>query len=197
VRVISEWYGAVPTRAKLRYAAFTADQIRQLRDADKIRPHRGPVLGYVKAFTVAQHTKKRLRIIAEPFLNSQIRREHLYEVHYPFRYERRARARDVKFSAELDFAAFFDQFELSERVMAYFVMRSKEEVDGHQLFVLTRLPMGASFAPSVAQAVTSALVAPLLTMPGVIVDTMIDNVRVMAHSGDAFIGAMRLLLARI
>jgi galactokinase len=121
----------------------------------------------------------------------------LYEVHYPFRYERRARARDVKFSAELDFAAFFDQFELSERVMAYFVMRSKEEVDGHQLFVLTRLPMGASFAPSVAQAVTSALVAPLLTMPGVIVDTMIDNVRVMAHSGDAFIGAMRLLLARI
>ena len=61
-----EWYGAVPTRAKLPYAAFTADQIRQLLDADKIRPHRGPVLGYVKAFTVAQHTRKRLRIIAEP-----------------------------------------------------------------------------------------------------------------------------------
>lgn len=193
----AQWYGPAVTQAKVPVAAFTADQVRQLLEADKVRPHVGPILGYVKAFTVAQHAKKRLRIIAEPYLNQTFNRERLYEVHYPSRYERRARARNVKFSAELDFAAFYDQFELSEAVMPYFVMQTKEEVNGHRLFALTRLPMGASFAPSVAQAVTSALVAPLLQMPDVLVDTMIDNVRVMAHAPEAFVGAMRLLLSRI
>jgi hypothetical protein len=58
------------------------------------------------------------------------------------------------------------------------------------------MPMGATFAPSVAQAVTSTLVYPLLGIEGVRVDTMIDNVRIVADSKLAFIRALRLFLER-
>jgi hypothetical protein len=120
----------------------------------------------------------------------------MYEVHYPSRLERRARAKGARFSVEIDFAAFFDQFSLTDTVQPWFTLRSKEEVDGSSLFVLTRMPMGATFAPSVAQAVTSALVYPLLSIAGVCVDTMIDNVRIVADSKQSFIRALRLFLER-
>src|SRR6185312_440917 len=131
------------------------------------RPHRGPIRGYVKAFTIPQHAKQRLRIIAEPAINATFERAKMYEVHYPSRFERRARAKGAKFSVELDFAAYFDQFQLAEETMGWHVLRTREPIDGNSLFALTRLPMGACFAPSVAQAVTSALVAPLLNVEGV------------------------------
>ena len=193
------WYG--PTRSvepcQIPYAAFTGDQIRELIRADKIRPHHGPVKGFVKAFTVAQHAKKRLRVIAEPVINQTFEREQLYRLAYPARLERRARARGAKYSVEFDFAAFFDQFQLAGCAMPWFVLRSREAVEGHRLFALTRMPMGASFAPSVAQAVTSALVYPLTQLDGVRVDTMIDNVRIVAESKSTFVQAVRGFLERV
>jgi hypothetical protein len=57
--------------------------------------------------------------------------------------------------------------------------------------------MGATFAPSVAQTVTSVIVWPLTQMQGVRVDTMIDNIRVVADERDAFIKAVRTVAARI
>jgi len=194
-----QWYGPplnVEPR-KIPSAGFTADQVRQLLRADKIRPHHGPVRGFVKAFTVAQHAKRRLRVIAEPAMNQTVEREHMYQLAYPSRLERRARARGAKFSVEFDFAAYFDQFQLAEDVMPRFVLRSREEVDGHRLFALTRMPMGASFAPGAAQAVTSALVYPLVDMSGVRVDTMIDNVRIVADSKAAFVRAVRTFFQRV
>jgi len=79
---------------------------------------------------------------------------------------------------QLDFATVFDQFQLTERAMPWFVLRAREEDDGERLFALTRMPMGACFAPSAAQAVTSALVEPPLKLDGVGVDTIIDTVRI-------------------
>ena len=178
-------------------ASFNDEQLRALLAANKIVAYNGPVHGYVMAFTVAQHTKKRLRVIAEPDLNRRCDKEQAYQVHYPSRLERRARAVGARFSAELDFSAYFDQFDLSPAVQGYFVLRSKTPVDGHHLFALTRMPMGASFAPSVAQAVTSTLVFPLLSMEEVKVDTMIDNIRIVATTKNAFVKAMRTLLGRV
>jgi hypothetical protein len=178
-------------------ASFTAEQIKRMLQANKIRPFRGEVKGFVKAFTLPQHAKKRLRIIAEPAINETCQRHLMYEVHYPSRLERRARARGAKFSVELDFAAYFDQFDLARDVQDWFVFRSKEPVDGHEMFALTRLPMGATFAPSVAQTVTSIIVWPLISMQGVRVDTMIDNIRIVADNKEAFVKAVRTVAARI
>jgi ribonuclease HI len=171
--------------------------MEQLLAADKIRPHRGPINGYVHAFTIPQHKKQRWRVIAEPIINATCDRQHIYQVHYPSRLERRARARGARFEAELDFAAYFDQFELSDDVLNWFVLRSKHPVDGETLFSLTRLPMGVTFAPSVAQAVTSVLVMPLIHMEGVKVDTCIDNIRIVAQTEGQFLQAIRVLLQRI
>jgi hypothetical protein len=194
-RLYGPQYGRDPRHVPA--ASFTQEQLRAMLDADKIQPFRGEVKGFVKAFTLPQHAKKRLRIIAEPIINQTCAREQMYQVHYPSRLERRARARGAKYSVELDFAAYFDQFDLSPSVRPWFVFRAKEPIDGHEMFALTRLPMGATFAPSVAQAVTSAIVWPLLAIEGVRVDTMIDNIRIVADSKDAFVKAVRLVAKRI
>jgi hypothetical protein len=185
-----------PDPKRIPYASFTPDQIRELLRADKIRPLSGSPRAFVNAFTIVQHEKRRLRVIAEPSINPTCSREAIYEVHYPSRLERRARARGAKFSVEIDFAAFFDQFDLADDIQPWFTLRTKEAVDGKNLFALTRMPMGATFAPSVAQAVTSTLIHPLLDIPGVKVDTMIDNVRIVAESKQSFIRALRLFLER-
>lgn len=183
--------------AKVPAASFTVHEMEQLLAANKIQPHRGPINGYVHAFTIPQHKKQRWRVIAEPVINATCGREYIYKVHYPSRLERRARARGARFEAELDFAAYFDQFELSKDVLSWFVFRSRYPIDGETLFTLTRLPMGVTFAPSVAQAVTSVLVMPLVYMEGVRVDTCIDNIRIVADTEAQFLKAMRLILQRI
>jgi hypothetical protein len=182
---------------KIPATSCTPAQLDALLKADKIRPLRGPINGFVNMFTIAQHAKKRFRVIAEPAINSTCDREQVYKVKYPSRLERRARARGAKFEAELDFAAYFDQFELDRNVLNWFVVRSRQPINGETLFTLTRLPMGVTFAPSVAQSVTSVLVYPLLHLEGVLVDTCIDNIRVVAHDPQQFIRAMRTLLQRI
>jgi integrase len=197
--VSDELYG--PTirvdERKLPYAAFTADHIQQLLDADKIRPYTGDVRGFVKAFVLPNHQKKRLRVIAEPVINSTCAADFIPDLAYPSRLERRANARGALFDAELDFSAYFDQFDLGPDTARWMVFRAREEVAGHRLFALTRLPMGAKFAPSVAQTVTSVLVFPLLQLPDVRVDTCIDNIRVVATSAEAFVRALTILLERI
>ena len=75
-------------------------------------------------------------------------------------------------------------------------MRARTPVHGNTVFALTRLPMGACFAPHVAQHVTWAIVLQLHNMPGVTVDTMLDNVRVAADTAEGFIAAFRTVLSR-
>jgi hypothetical protein len=193
-----ELYGLAydPDPRRIPAATFTPEQVRELLKADKIRPLEGAPRAFVNAFTIVQQEKRRLRVIAEPCINPTCCKEKMYEVHYPSRLERRARARGAAYSVEIDFAAFFDQFDLDKRVQPWFVLRTKEPVDGRNLFALTRMPMGATFAPSVAQTVTSVLVYPLLSISGVRVDTMIDNVRIVADNKRSFIRALRLFLER-
>jgi hypothetical protein len=166
-------------------------------EARKIEPLRGVINGIVKGFTVPQHAKRRLRPIFEPLLNDSLKGDALVQLQYPSRYERRARAVGARFSAELDFAAYFDQFELAPACRSWFVLRLPVPLDGERLFALTRMPMGASFAPGVAQLTTWIIVHPLTRMAHVRVDSMIDNIRVLADTPGAFVIAMRTLLDRI
>lgn len=182
---------------EIAYARFTAEQLRVLIAAGKIEPHTGPVRAACNAFAVPQHSKQRLRPIFEPRINRTFLDTETNALSYPSRLERRARARGMRFSAELDFAAYFDQFPLAEQCRSWFVVRAPCEVDGHRLLRLTRMPMGAGFAPGVAQTVTWAIAAPLLSMEDVFVDTMIDNVRIAARTPGQFLKAMRTFLARV
>ena len=105
--------------------------------------------------------------------------------------------RGKRFYREFDFAGYFDQFEIPEELRCFFVIRVKEPIDGCTTFALTRLPMGATFAPGVAQMVTWMIVQPVLGIPGVSVHTMIDNVRIAANSRKAFQRAVDLFLQRV
>jgi hypothetical protein len=133
----------------------------------------------------------------EPAMNDWVHKLELLLQAYPPRLLRRCRVIGALFVAEFDFAAYFDQFELSEAVRPYFVIRTRMQTDGTTNYVLTRLPMGARFAPGVAQLVTWVVIAPLLQLEGVVVDTMIDNVRIAATTPEAFLKAVRLFLDRV
>ena len=183
---------------RIALARFTEDQVRELLTAGKITPYCGPILGAVNAFLVPEPSKKRLRPIFEPWMNRTLDRVKLCDLQYPSRYERRAKARGARYIADFDFAAYFDQFKLAEESRPWFVLRSPVPVNGHRLFALTRMPMGACFAPGVAQVVTWLLVHPIITGKlRVNVDTMIDNVRICSDSPGDFIRAIRMFLERV
>lgn len=169
----------------IKTSRFAQDDIETLLAAGKIVPHTGPVLGFVNGFCVAQPKKQRRRPIFEPQLNRTLDRNELPDLQYPHRRERRAQALDAVYSIKFDFAAWFDQILLAPAVRRHFVLRTKSG-----LFALTRLPMGAVFAPAVAQAITWAIVNPLLDLPGVDITTMIDNVRILARDETNFLLAV-------
>jgi hypothetical protein len=72
-----------PDPRRIPCASFTPDQIRQLLRADKIRPLVGPPRAFVNAFTIAQHAKQRLRVIAEPSINPTCGKEAIYSLPFP------------------------------------------------------------------------------------------------------------------
>jgi hypothetical protein len=119
---------------------------------------------------------------------------------YPSRLERRAAIAKAKFFIQFDFSAFYDQIELNEGVQNYYVIRSRNpiKVNGvpYTHFVLTREPMGSTHSAHVAQYITWSLVEPLLSMPGVNVATMIDNVAIYSDDKAQFIRAVQLFLER-
>ncbi|MDP3759029.1 MAG: hypothetical protein Q8R01_00770, partial [Ramlibacter sp.] len=181
---------------RVPYSRIPAADVRTLLQFGKIAPHEGPIDNYVFGFLLPQPAKQVRRPIFEPHNNKTSLREAMPPLAYPSRRERRAAMVGRPFSAEFDLAAYFDQLPLAENVRSQFVLRVRDPVDGCNTFVLTRLPMGATFAPSVAQTLTWAVVAPLLEMPGVAVHTMIDNVRIAAPDLATFTAAVDLFLAR-
>jgi hypothetical protein len=181
---------------EIPYARLTSAQAEALCAGGKLQPHEGPIHGYAKGFLLAQHGKRRWRPIFEPAMNDTVARDDLSRQRYPSRWERRASARKKKFALEFDFSAYFDQFLLHSDVRKYFVVKVKG-ADGPVFYDLTRMPMGARFAPGVAQAVTWAIIHPLLKLPGVAVDTMIDNVRIACDDARTFLQAVSLFKLRV
>ncbi|MDP3759317.1 MAG: hypothetical protein Q8R01_02220, partial [Ramlibacter sp.] len=182
---------------RIPFARLSAAHVRTLLAAGKLQPHFGPVAGWSSGWLLPQPAKMRLRPIFEPSSNRTCAADALPTLQYPSRRERQAAMRGMPFSAEFDFSAWFDQFGLGEGVRRFFVLRVRDGVDGCSLFALSRLPMGARFAPGVAQTVTWLLVLPLLSMADVVVHTMIDNVRIAARSRRAYDDAARIFLSRV
>jgi hypothetical protein len=161
--------------------------------AGKMERFYGIVKGYAMCFTVDEGKKKRRRFITNPVVNDFC--EDGAVLKYRGRWLNRAvqGSNGAELTIDIDMTAYFDQFELSEEVRDYFVLRTKNG----KLYRLTRLLMGARFAPGVAQSVTWELVSPLMKMEGVTVITMIDNVRIASSSSGMLIKAVRLLQARL
>ena len=107
------------------------------------------------------------------------------EAKYPSRRVRRYLRRH-HLTADFDFTAYFDQFLLGPLAQTYNVVRyAITEPDGSvavKLMKLTRLPMGASQAPGIAQMFTGIICDTLMHIEGIRVYTMIDNIRIKLKS---------------
>lgn len=187
----------LPTLDKIPKAKFTEGQVKQLVRAHKLQPiTQQEGLAFVNMFGNIDRDKDRIRVLAEPYVNNLLDPE----VHYPplgyqSRLERRAEILGMKYVMEFDYAAYFDQFNLDREARRFNVVRTNK-LDGNELWAITRLPMGARYSPSIAQYTTWIICEPLTKIPGVVVTTMIDNVRIAAASREAFIRAVRLFLHR-
>ena len=165
---------------------FTAEQLDKMQDRGKIVHWAKDPEGTVNAFGVPETRKHRIRPIFEPFLNHLIPQQEIPRITYPSRLERRQMMEGMRYVIEFDFAAFFDQFALPEMVQGRFVFRDLKD----RLWALTRLPMGATFSPAIAQFATWALTEGL-NSDQVKVTTMIDNVRIAAKEAHQFVGAVK------
>ena len=163
---------------------FSDADIDLMISVGKIERHTGPIFGHVAAFTVP--SKERRRPIFAPSHNvknlPQYITKHLPQIpalHYPTRASRRV---PHAFAIQFDFSAYFDQIEISERLVDRFVCRLSYR-GAPTLFHLKRLPMGGCPSPALAQAVTWSLIpwALLERFGDVHVDTMLDNVRFISN----------------
>ena len=182
----ADYYGEPIT--SVRETKFSDEDWEKLCQFAKVEPHEGTVWGYVAGFWVREVAKRRRRPIFEPGLNRCCNEERLPTLEYPSRLERRTRARN-KYVRNFDCAAYFDQFAIPQHLRGYFVFQHKGA-----LYHLTRMPMGARFAPAVAQYCTWTLAAEVIKdFPELVIDTMIDNLRLAANDKGTLDAAARRL----
>ena len=178
---------------------FSEQDVKTMYGVGKVEPHLGPIRGFVVGHVVFQIPKKRRRPVMRPSINDTARIPDELEVHYPARRERRAKARNRRYNIDFDMSGYFDQFGISPHLRNYFVMRVRNDDGSTALWRLTKMPMGATFAPAVAQSVTWALLAqlkPLVSSGALTIDTMIDNVRLCSGDSVTFLFAVKSFLAR-
>lgn len=180
---------------------FTDEQILRMLEYDKLAPltDGASLRCGVKGFTVPQPAKQRHRPVFEPLNNSVIDRDHVPPIKYPSRRERRCALSNKRYFAQFDWAAYFDQFQLSAEVQDCYVVRTPNPVEwqgqSHRLFALTRVPMGATYAAQVAQTTTWAIMEPLFKLDVALV-SMIDNVAIGSDNPDDFVTAVQLFVRR-
>lgn len=197
----AELYGANWASLKkedLPAATFSTPHLLAIWEAGKIEPCTEPIQSFVNGFKVAEVENERWRPIFEPVLNASLHREALIPQRYPSRLQRRWHDVGATHVIELDMKSYFDQFPLHPSVRRFFALRTRNRVPGQEatLWQLTRMPMGASFAPGVAQTATAIIVWPLLSMRDIRVDTMLDNIRIASSSPEMFCKAIRIVIQR-
>ena len=185
---------------QIPYAKFSPADINKMLEMDKIRPfgRNRAISAGVTGFTVVEEAKKRRRPIFVPNVNEVIDKTKLPPVKYPARLFRRCQLAGKRYFAQFDFKAWYDQFEMTGAEDCY-VLRTKEEISWkgatHQLFYLTKMPMGSTFSAHVAQTVTWAILEPILKTE-VFVATMIDNVAFASDNEQDFIRAVQTFVER-
>ena len=186
----------MPPVEEVPRAGFSTKQIKKLIDYGKLEAADDRGKAYVKGFPIVDGHKNRARALAEPFVNKYATPGKDYpNMKYPSRLENYEKWRDAKYAVQFDYAAYFDQFELDAEAREFMLMKTRK-VKNNDKWLLTRLPMGAKFSPSIAQFTTWVICEPLSNIPDVTVSTMIDNVRITAKDKKGFVQAVRLFLAR-
>jgi hypothetical protein len=187
--------GRQPTSFPL--TRFSAEQVKMLVEfgkAEEIHPQ--DAKGHTSGFCVHQHAKRRDRPVAEPFANQVVDRNRFVPLAYPTRLERRRTAAKCRFVCEYDFASYYDHFELSDPMAAFFAFRWRDADGVDRFFRWLKMPMGAAWACGVAQMVTWLIVLPWSRNPNVDVSTCIDNIRIGATNAADFVAAARDIAAR-
>lgn len=186
----------MPDKKDIPKAGFSKKQLTKMIEYGKLVPLTEEGKSYVKGFPIVDGHKNRARALAEPFVNKFTETEVDYPpMKYPSRLENYAGMKDAKYVAQFDYSAYFDQFNLDDEARKFMVMRTTP-VNGNDMWMLTRLPMGATFSPAIAQYTTWVICEPITKMKGVHVTTMIDNVRIVAQTETEFITAVRQFLER-
>jgi len=143
------YIGRHPQTSNIRLSPKDCDELVR---AGKLKyaypPEHG--LGGARAFSVVEIEKSRRRPIWEPFYNDCMRR--VPTVHFRTLGDRRRIIAKYKYSAQFDFASYYDQLAMNPEVQAYLGGFTK---NGHWLQPQT-LPMGFRASCAVAQAITWA-----------------------------------------
>jgi hypothetical protein len=148
------------------------------------------VKGVVRIFPVPEVQKHRQRIIKHTAdLNDLYQRDTLMGTKFLSRQSLIDSVRKGRFAITLDFAAWFDEFELGERVRCYFGFTFKGRT-----YVLTRLAMGQRQAVDIAAAATDLIMD--FPCVGVYRDAHVDNVRFISDDGEALVAAVLTFLQR-
>ncbi|PHR97879.1 MAG: hypothetical protein COA68_12070 [Oceanobacter sp.] len=141
------------------------------------------VRGLANVFSVVELAKQRRRHILEPILNDALVVEDFAGISLPTPQSVRAGLR--RYSAQFDASSFYDQFELSPEVAAFFAFRVRPGVFRRY----TRLPMGFRPACSIAQAIMELLAD--VDVAGVQAFVYIDNVLFTGDDRDSVLEAGR------
>ena len=153
----------------------------------KIRPQPAPK-GTCRMFRVPEHAKGRFRAIQHPVLANKTTAKDM-KVKFTTFHERHGAVLKGKYAIDLDWSAFFDQFELSEEVSEYFSFIAK---DG-KVYSMRVLPMGLKHSVSIAHKSTLQL---LNFGPKCYVEAYIDNVRLISDDKQQLIMDAATLVAR-
>lgn len=144
--------------------------------------------GACKAFLVPEHAKHRFRFIQHPKLaNAETSKDE--KVRFTPFYERHNAVLKGKYVIDLDWSAFFDQFELSDEVTPFFSFVVRDGT----VYSMKVLPMGLKHSVGIAHTATLQL---LNFGPESYVEAYIDNVRIVSDDPQAVIRDAAKLLMR-
>jgi len=172
---------------KLERARMKPTDIAQQLANGKLRIQTNP-LGTCKAFRVPEHAKRRWRAIQHPIL-ANLRTAGDYKVSFTSIPARHGAILRGRWCIDLDWSAFFDQFELSEEVSRYFSFIAR---DG-RVYSMRVLPMGLKHSVSIAHMATMQL---LNFNPASHTEAYIDNVRLLHDDRTRVIHDAAKLLCR-
>jgi hypothetical protein len=187
-------YGKLKMSKVVPAARISVEDVELMGKAGQVIPvERGDVLGGVRIFAVDEPAKTRRRCIKHTLeINEMFGKETLRKVTLPSRLQQSEQSGSGKFAITLDFAAYFDQFELHPDIGRRMCFTA-----GGRTFRLCRMPMGQRQAVEVAQGATDVLLSFELPQD-VVVQSCIDNVRFVgskdgvARAAIAFVARCRL-----
>lgn len=192
---LEELLGWTDDASRYECAAESTLEVSALSEQDhalqlsrgKIGPEEDPK-GTCKPLKVPEHAKSRNRAIQHPKMANSVTAKHAPVGFVPYQDRHNAILKGV-WTIDLDWSAFFDQFELSREVRKYFAFKTKRG----QVYSMRVLPMGLKHSVGVAHTATLQL---LNFAHVVYAEAYVDNVRMVADDKEALIADAATLVVR-